>query len=58
MSPTLQDETVALLDHHSISYVKKPKKFQITVDRHMIEKSKEVMRSIAGLVKKSWLSDG
>ncbi len=58
MSPTLQDETVALLDSNNISYVKKPKRFQITVNKQMIEKSKEVMRSIAGLVKKSWQSDG
>jgi hypothetical protein len=58
MSPTLQDEAVALLDSKNISYVKKPKKFQITVDKEMIEKSKDVIRSIAGLVKKSWQSDG
>jgi hypothetical protein len=57
MSATFQDEATAFLDSQSISYVKKPKKLSVTVDKPMIEKSKDVFRSIAKLVKKSWQSD-
>jgi hypothetical protein len=58
MSPLFQDEAAALLDSKNISYVKKPKKLSVTVDKPMIESSKAVFRSIAELVKKSWQSDG
>jgi hypothetical protein len=58
MSPMFQHEAAALLDSKNISYVKKPKKLSVTVDRQMIEKSKDVFRSIAELVRKSWQSDG
>ena len=54
MSQTLQDEAAALLDGNNITYVKKPKEFLLTVDKQMIEKHKDVMRSIATLVKKTW----
>jgi hypothetical protein len=53
MSESLVDETAALLDSNKISYVKKPNRFRMTVDKEMIEKCKEVLRSIAVLVKKN-----
>lgn len=57
MSPSLQEEAANLLDSNNISYVKKPKKFYITIDRQMVEKDKEVIRAIAKLVKKRWEGD-
>ena len=54
MSQALQDEAGALLDGANISYVKRPKAFRMTVDKAMIEKNSELLRSIAQLVKKSW----
>jgi hypothetical protein len=54
ISPTFHDEAATLLDSKDISYVRKPKKFQITVDKEMLEKNNDVFRSIAGLVKKTW----
>lgn len=58
ISQPLQDEAAALLDGNNISYVRKPKEFRITVDKQMIEKNKDMFRSIAGLVKKTWEKDG
>ena len=58
MSPHLQDETAALLDGKNIPYVKKPRDFRITVDKVIVEQNKEVLRSIAVLVRKTWQSDG
>lgn len=58
MSQSLQDEAASLLDSNTISYVKKPKKFLITVDRQMIEKHKEVFQTVAGMVKRTWEVDG
>jgi hypothetical protein len=58
MSPMFQDEAAALLDSKTISYVRKPKRLSVTVDKPMIENTKDVFRSIAELVKKSWQSDG
>ena len=57
MAPQFQDKTASLLDSNNISYVKKPRLFRITVDKQMIEKNEEVLRSIAGLVKNTWQSD-
>lgn len=54
MSPSLQDEAAGLLDANNITYVRKSKKFLITVDKAMIENNAEVFRGIAGLVKKTW----
>lgn len=54
MVQSLQDEIASLLDAHNITYVRKPKKFLITVDKEMIEKNHEVFTAIATLVKKSW----
>lgn len=54
MVQSLQDEVASLLDAHNITYVRKPKKFLITVDKEMIEKNREVFAAIATLVKKSW----
>jgi hypothetical protein len=54
MTPSLQDEAVTLLDGNNISYVRKPKGFRITVDKQMIEKNRDVFKSIAELVKKTW----
>jgi len=54
MAQPLQDEVVTLLDGNNISYVRKPKAFRITVDKQMIEKNRDVFRSIAELVKRSW----
>lgn len=58
MSQALQDEAAALLDGSNISYVKKPKRFLITVDKSMIEKNSEVLRAVAALVKKTWEANG
>ncbi len=57
MASSLQDEAAGVLDVANISYVKKPKKFLITVDRQMVEANQEVFKSIAALVKKTWESD-
>lgn len=54
MVQSLQDEIASLLAAHNITYVRKPKKFLITVDKEMIEKNREVFTAIAALVKKSW----
>jgi hypothetical protein len=54
MVQSLQDEIASLLDAHNITYVRKPKKFLITVDKNMIEKNRDVFTAIATLVKKSW----
>jgi hypothetical protein len=54
ISQSLQDEVAAILDGGNISYVRKPKEFRITVDKQMVEKNKDMFRSIAGLVKKTW----
>jgi len=54
MSQALQDETAALLDGNDITYVRKPREFLLTVDKQMIEKHRDVMRSLAALVKKTW----
>jgi hypothetical protein len=58
MSESFQDEASGLLDSNNISYVKKPRAFRMTVDKQMVEKNKVVLRSIAGLVKKTWQADG
>lgn len=57
MTQTLQDEAATLLDGNNISYVKKPKGFRITVDKQMIEKNKDVFRSITELVRRTWQPD-
>lgn len=57
MASSLQDEAAGILDAANISYVKKPKKFLITVDRKLVEANQEVFKSIAELVKKTWESD-
>jgi hypothetical protein len=54
MTQALQDETAGILDSGNITYVRKPKKFLITVDREMIDRTGAPLASIAGLVKKSW----
>lgn len=54
MAQSLQDEVAGLLDAQNITYVRKPKKFLITVDKEMIAKNGEVFVAIATLVKKSW----
>lgn len=56
MSQPLQDEVAALLDAKNITYVRKPNKFLITVDKEMIERNAELFVSIAALVKRSWES--
>ncbi len=58
MSPALQDEAASLLDGRNISYVKKPRKFVLTVDQAMIEGNRDAIRSIARLVKRTWVGDG
>jgi hypothetical protein len=58
MAQSLQDEAVALLDGNNILYQKKPKEFRLTVDKQMIERNRDAVRSIAGLVKKTWKGDG
>src|SRR5713101_5176263 len=54
MAQALQDETAALLDGNDITYVRKPREFLLTVDKQMTEKHRDVMRSLAALVKKTW----
>lgn len=58
MSQSRQDEVANLLDNATITYVKKAKRFTITVDKLMIEKNKEVFKTIANLVKQSRGADG
>jgi hypothetical protein len=58
MAQSLQDEAAALLDEKNISYVKKPKRFLITVDRQMVEANQDVFKAIASLVKKTWEANG
>jgi hypothetical protein len=58
ISQTLQSEVAALLDGSNITYVKKPKRFLLTVDRELIQKHSELFRSIAVLVKKTWQGEG
>ena len=50
----LQDKAAALLDAQNITFVRKPNRFSVTVDKGMIEKNADVFTSIAALVKKSW----
>jgi hypothetical protein len=54
MAPSLQDETAGVLDEKNITYVRKPKRFIITVDREMIEQNAQLFGNIATLIKKSW----
>jgi hypothetical protein len=54
MAQSLQDETARLLDAQNITYVRKPKKFLVTVDKEMIEKNAETFLAVATLVRKSW----
>jgi hypothetical protein len=58
MAQSLQDEAAGLLDAQNITYIRKPKKFVMTVDKEMIEKNAETFLAIAGLVKKSWEGGG
>jgi hypothetical protein len=55
MGQSLQDEAASVLDAHNITYIRKPTKFLVTVDKEMIEKNAEVFKAIATLVKKSWV---
>lgn len=54
MAQSLQDEAASLFDSRNITYVRKPKKFVLTVDKEMIEENAETFLTIAGLVRKSW----
>lgn len=54
MAESLQDQAAALLDEKNISYVRKARKFFITVDKQMIENNQAVFCSIAELVKETW----
>jgi hypothetical protein len=54
MAQTLQDEAAGLLDAQNITYVRKPKRFLVTVDRGMIEKNAQTLSAIALLVRRSW----
>jgi len=58
MSLNLQDDAAALLDGHNITYVRKPKRFLVTVDKQLIESQSDTFRSIAGLVKTTWEGKG
>ena len=49
-----QDDIAALLDAENISYVRKNKRFRMTVDKDTVKKHSELFKSIAVLVKKSW----
>jgi hypothetical protein len=55
IAESMQEEAAALLDESNISYVRKPQAFRITVDQQMVEKNQEVFKSIAELIKNSWL---
>lgn len=54
MVQSLQEDAASLLDAQNITYVRKPKRFLVTVDRELIEKNATVFSEIAKLVKKSW----
>lgn len=58
MRQSRQDEVASLLDSATITYVKKPKWFAITIDKLMLEKNEEVFKTIANLVKQSRGADG
>lgn len=58
MAQSLQDDAAGLLDAQNITYVRKPKKFLVTVDREMIERNAEVFSKVSALVKKSWETGG
>lgn len=49
-----QDDIAALLDAENISYVRKAKRFLMTVDKETIKTHADLFKSIASLVKKSW----
>ena len=57
MSLSLQDDDATLLDSRKITYVRKPKRFLLTVDKEFVETHAEVFKSIAGLVKMTWEGD-
>jgi hypothetical protein len=54
MSVALQDDAAALLDEHNITYVRKPKRFLLTVDKQLVDSNPDVFRSIASMVKATW----
>jgi hypothetical protein len=56
MTQGLQDEAAGLLDAQSITYVRKPKRFLLTVDRDMIDKNAQALGALASLVRQSWES--
>jgi hypothetical protein len=58
ISQSLQDAVAALLDGKKISYVRKPKRFFLTVDEEMIKSQADVFRSLADFVKKTWVTEG
>lgn len=57
-SQSLQDDVAAVLDGQNITYVRKPKKVLVTVDKDLIEKNAEAFRTVAGFVKRSWETGG
>lgn len=58
ISQSRQDEVASLLDSATITYVKKPKRFAITIDKPMLDKNRETFKTIANLVKQSRGADG
>lgn len=55
---TKHDEVAALLDSKNIPYIRKPKRFLLNIDKHIVEKEPELFRSIASLIRRQPESDG
>lgn len=53
ISPSMQDEAIALLDSAGVGYIKKPESFRVTVDKRIIESNAEVFDKVIELVKRS-----
>lgn len=58
MAPAKHEEVATLLDSKNIPYIRKPKRFYLTIDQQLVEKESELLRAIAALVRKQPESDG
>ncbi len=58
MPPAKHDEVAALLDSKNIPYIRKPKRFYLTIDKQIVEQEHDLFRSIALLIKGQSDGDG
>lgn len=56
MAQSLQDEVASFLDAANITFVRKPNKFLITVDKDMVERNAALFKDLAKIIKRSWES--